>query len=85
MGTLQGPSTPIHRAVCPGGGVAADLGPVPGLNPADTVMVAIHFTDDLVTQANVTAEVSHATADAIQLDTTDTTGDFVVVLWKEAV
>lgn len=84
MPVLEGFPTPIGAAIAPGGAAATDLGPIPGINLADTLINVRHVSGDLVTNADVTAEASITDADTIQLTTTVTTGDFVIVVWKEA-
>lgn len=80
---LEGMSKPLGFAVVPGGAAASDLYPVPGINPADTIVSVLHVSDDLVTNTDVTSEASITDADTIQLTTTNTTGDYVVVVWQE--
>ena len=81
---LQGMTKPLGFAVVPGGVNAAPLGPVPGLNTVDTLVAVRPISDDLVTNADVKAQASIPDVDQVQLSTTDTTGDFVVVVWQEA-
>lgn len=83
MGTIEGLGFPVSVAVVPGVAAAADLSPVGGIDPADSLIAVRHVTPDLVTNADVTGEASITAADTIQLSTTNTAGDFVVVVWRE--
>lgn len=81
---LEGMSKPVGFAVVPGDAAASDLSPVSGVCVGDSLISVRHISDDLVTNVDVTGDASITDADTIQLGTTDTTGDFVVVLWQEA-
>lgn len=83
MGIIQGFPRPVERAVVPGGANAAGIGPVAGIDPGDDIIAVHHVSTDLVTNADVTAEATITDADEITLSTTDTTGDFVVVVWAK--
>lgn len=81
---LEGMSKPLGFAIVPGDTAGSDLYPVPGINPVDTLVAVRHISDDLATNADVSGEASITDADTIQLSTTDTTGDFVMVVWQES-
>ena len=86
MGTISGLSTPVERAIFQGGPAASPLPRADGsgLNVGDSLVAVQHITDDLVTNADVSGEASIPTADKLQLTTTDTSGAWVVVLYKKA-
>lgn len=83
---LDGLTSPIAVGIARGAAATTNIGPFGGLNTADSEVMAHHISDDLVTNDDVTSEVTVQTASGfIQLSTTDTTGDFVVLVWKKAV
>lgn len=85
MGTLEGFPTPIGMAIVPGGAVGAFV-PVPGINTADTLIEVRHVSDDLVTNDSLLVDFSITDADEVTNGgIVDTTGDFLIVVWKEAV
>lgn len=82
---LDGLTSPIAVGIARGAAATTNIGPYGGLNTADSVVCAYQISDDLVTQADMTSEASIQTASGyIQLSSTDTTGDFVVLVWKKA-
>jgi len=81
---LPGISTPVAVAVIGGGATATALGPCGGLVAADDLVCVRHISDDLVTNDDVTSEASISAEGAVELSTTTTTGDFLVVVWKKA-
>lgn len=83
MGTLNDLGFPVGSAVVHGGAAGAGLGPVSGIDVGDSLITVRHITADLVTNADVTAEASITDADEITLTTTITTGNFVLVVWRE--
>lgn len=83
MPTIPGTTQPFGFCVVPGGPNAAPLSPCGGIDTADTIVTAYHVSDDLVTKADVTAEATIPAADQVQLAVTDTSGDFVLVVWQE--
>ena len=83
MGTLEGFPTPFGSAIVPGG-VAGTHTPVPGISTADTLIEVKHVSGDLVTNASLLGEASITDADEINLTTTNTTGNFLIVIWKRA-
>lgn len=83
MGTLEGFPTPFGSAIVPGG-VAGAHSPVPGINTGDTLIEVKHVSGDLVTNTSLLGEASITDADEITLSTTNTTGNFLIVIWKEA-
>lgn len=84
MAILEGLSSPLGMAVVPGGSAASPLSPVPGLNTGDSLVAVRHINDALATNDDVLTDASIPDVDQVQLGTTDTTGDYVVVVWKEA-
>jgi hypothetical protein len=86
MAIIDQLSTPISVGVWQGGVNAA---PLPralgvGLDTDDDLIAVNHISDDLVTNDDVLSEASIPDVDQLQLTTTDTTGGFVVAVWKKA-
>ncbi len=84
MPTMIGYSKPIGTCVVPGGAIATPLGPCGGIDPADELLSVVQVSDpqigagtELLTEATIPA------ADQIELSTTVTTGDFLLVSWAE--
>lgn len=86
MTTISGFSVPTGCALIPGG--EAGEHNVPGnLMPGDTLLSVEHIVDGSPpTRTDRTAEFSiHATkGGVVENTTTDTTGDFLHVLWAKA-
>jgi hypothetical protein len=86
MPTITGLSVPVGCALIPGGPVGEHQ--VPGnLVPGDTLLSVEHITEGAPpTRADITAEFTISATDAgvIENTTTDTTGDFLHVLWAKA-
>lgn len=86
MGILQGLTSPVERGTSHGGAAASPLpNKFGGLSTTDSLIVVHAISDDLVTNVDVTSEASIPTNGRIQLTTRNTTGEFVVALWKKAV
>ncbi len=84
MPTLEGYPVPIGRAIVPGGAVGA-FRPVPGINVGDTLIEVKHISGDLVTNVSLLADFTITDADEVTNGgAVDTTGNFLLVLWKEA-
>ena len=84
MGTLEGFPTPIGMAIVPGGVVGA-FKPVPGINTGDTLIEVKHVSGDLVTNVSLLADFTITDADEVTNGgAVDTTGNFLIVVWKEA-
>lgn len=83
MPTIVGPSKPYGFAVVPGGAIATDLGPCGGIDAADQLISVVHVDEPFTTAVDLIAEATNPGADVIQLATTDTTGDFLLVTWQE--
>ncbi len=83
MITAPGWTRSIGSAIIPGA-VAGDV-TVPGpLNLDDDILVVLHLTADLVTNADLTSEFSLDGANLINNDAgTDSSGDFLLVVWAE--
>lgn len=87
MPTISGLSVPIATAVIPGGVAGAHAVPG-GLKPADTLLAVLHVengppravVEDLTAEFAITA----GAAGSVTNTTTDTTGDFLVVVWAAA-
>lgn len=83
MGTISGFSKPIGCCIIPGGAVGEHA--VQGnIKPGDTLLSVEHIVEgDPPTRTDRTAEfsISATKAGVIENDTTDTTGDFLHVLW----
>lgn len=85
MPVLQGYPTPIGAASARGGSATTPLrGFGDGLDPGATLINVRHVSGDLLTNADVTSEATITAHGEITLSTTDTTGDFVLAIWKEA-
>ena len=83
MGTLEGFPTPFGSAIVPGGPVGASS-PVPGINVADTLIEVKHVSGDLVTNVSLLADFTITDADEVTNGgIVDTTGNFLIVVWKE--
>lgn len=83
MPTIPGPSKPYGFCIVPGGVNAAPLGPCGGIDPADQLISVTQVDEPFTTATDVTAEASIPGADQVELTTTDTSGDFVLVVWQE--
>ena len=84
MPTLEGYPTPIGMAIVPGGAVGA-FSPVSGINTGDTLIEVKHVSGDLVTNASLLADFTITDADEVTNGgIVDTTGNFLIVVWKEA-
>ncbi len=73
---------PIGLSVVPGGAIGAI--PVDGnLETGDTLLEVRHISADLVTNASILAESSISGFNEITTTTTDTTGNFIVVVFAK--
>lgn len=85
MAIVEGYPTPFGCAIVPGSAPGA-MSPVPGINVEDTLIAVRHVSADLVTNADVTADFTITSADQVTNGgIVDTTGNFIIVVWKEAV
>lgn len=86
MGTISGFPTPVGCAMIPGGAIGEHQ--VPGnMRPGDTLLSVEHITaGSPPTRVDRTAEFSiHATKGGVIVNTTtNTTGQFLHVLWAKA-
>ncbi|MBA5777469.1 hypothetical protein H2509_13505 [Stappia sp. F7233] len=86
MPTISGFSRPVGCALIPGGPVGEHE--VPGaLSPGDTLLSVEHITEGTPpTRVDRTAEfsITAGKAGVIENTTTDTTGDFLHVLWARS-
>jgi len=86
MGTISGFSRTVGCCLIPGGAVGEHV--VQGnLAPGDTLLSVEHITDgDPPTRVDRTAEfaITAGEHNTIENITTDTTGDFLHVLWAKA-
>ena len=86
MGTISGFSGAVGCCLIPGGPVGEHV--VQGnLVPGDTLLSVEHITDGAPpTRVDRTAEfaITAGKDNVIENDTTDTTGDFLNVLWAKA-
>lgn len=86
MPIINGFSVPLEDALIPGGAVGAHA--VPGnLEPGDTLVAVLHLTDGPpALAADLTAEfsITAGKAGSVTNTTTDTTGDFLLVVWAKA-
>lgn len=83
MPTIVGPSKPYRMCVVPGGAIAVPLGPCGGIDTVDQIISVTQVDEPFTTATDLTSEASIPTADRVQLTTTDTTGDFLIVTWQE--
>ncbi len=83
IATADGFRGPVGATVIPGGSAGDHT--VPGSINTDDELVAVkHVSDDLVTNAELLAEFSITSANTINNTAgTDTTGNFLVVVWRE--
>lgn len=86
MPTITGYPRILATAVVPGGAAATPLGPCGGILTTDTLVEVRHVSGDgsLTVNASVKAEASIPAPDRVQLTTTVTTGNFLVVVWQRA-
>lgn len=86
MATLNGFSVPVGCAFVPGG--VAGEHQLPGnIAPGDTLLAVQHVADGTPpTATDITAEcsISATKGGVIENTTTDTTGDYLHVLWAKA-
>ena len=86
MGTISGFSRTIATATIPGGAAGAHAVPG-GIRDGDTLVAVTQLTDaEPPVPTDLTGEFSIAAGEdgSIENDTTDTTGDFLVVTWVKA-
>ena len=86
MTTITGISVPIGSALLPGGAVGDHTVPG-GLVPGDTLLSVLQLVDGApVTATDLTAEFTIAAdaAGTVTNTTTDTSGDFLFVVWARA-
>lgn len=81
MPTTEGFPGITGSGIARGGPAATALEVGSGLLTTDTLLNVQHVSGDLVTNADVTAEATIPTAGHVQLSTTATTGDFLIVTW----
>lgn len=80
--TISGFTRVVQSAVVPGG--AAGAHSVPGnLDASDTLLSVKHVSNDLVTNAELLSEFSISGTGEVTNTTTNTTGDFLVVVWAK--
>lgn len=77
---------PIQGVVTPGGAVGDHrVGNVPLPKVGDSLIAVRHLSTDLVTNADLTAEFSITADGVITNTTTVTTGDYLLVIWRDEV
>ncbi len=86
MPTITGYSKVLGMSLVPGGAAATPLGPCGGILTTDTLVEVRHVSGDgsLTINTSVKAEASIPAPDRVQLTTTVTTGNFLVVVWQRA-
>lgn len=83
MSLNNGFPTPVGFALVNGGPAATPIRGVGDVDAGSTLIEVKHVSGDLVTNASVLAEASIVGTGAIQLATTDTSGNWLAVVWKE--
>ncbi len=82
---VSGWSRPIGKAVISGGAAGAHT--LPGaIGSGDNLIAVHHVSADLVTNTDLTSEFSITSANTIDnTGGTNTTGNFLVVVWAEGI
>jgi len=85
MAILEGFPTPIGMAIVPGGAAGSAHAGVSGINVGDTLIDVRHVSADLVTNTSLLPDFSITDADEVTNGgAVSTTGNYLIVIWKEA-
>lgn len=89
MGSQSKGFSQAHASIIVPGGSAGSPLPqrIEGLQNGDTLVAVRHVSDgdDLTTNADVLSDASISGHEEVTLATTDTSGDFVLVVWLKEV
>lgn len=85
MSLITGYPRGVSVSIAPGGSAGVPLGPFPGIHINDEIIAVRQVSADgsLTVNTDRTAEASIVDAETIQLSTTDTTGEILIVVHHE--
>ncbi|MCC7494869.1 MAG: hypothetical protein IT204_21140 [Fimbriimonadaceae bacterium] len=83
MPTFNGLNTAMFQVTVIDGAAAATALTVSGIAPADVLLMVLHQDSTGLLLADLTNEASITAVDTVQLSSTATTGDKLVVAWLD--
>jgi hypothetical protein len=81
--TLRGFTRTVAATVFPGGAAGATFTVDGNITTGDTILSARHVSNDLTTNADITANASIASHNRVTIAVTNTTGNFVVLTYSK--